>query len=273
MSGNSGDDADSLNSWQGAEDVFPEAAWEYETARQLKRGIRNADTEMLTAQVLGIEPSGPSQDAGSVNGGVHDNDDAAEDDDDDDNVDEDGHFDMYSYQEERRPVREERKNDIEKRYNDNDSLCSLSSHNSQVTLVELSSVGMNIGEDELAALTDVDGNDEFLGCSSHGGGDPGKMDASNTVLGKRKRTAVDYRKLNDAIFGDVSDRELERLTVEMFLLWLPPSPRKEGSWTTITATTMMMLIRETTTTWMTARVKAGPTSNNDNKEERSSGSN
>lgn len=215
---------DSLKSWQGVEDVFPEVTWEYPTARHLLQGIRNPHTEQLLAKVLGgIEP--------------HTVDDAdkamttmttsAPDDEDDDNVEEDGHFDMYSYQEERRVERQERKN------TDSGS-CSSSTHSSQVSLVELSSVELNVEADELAALIPVkDSDDESSSISepvrqsrrlrnkianlqengnkNNSHHDPGQMNTANIVLGKRKRRVVDYRKLNDAIFGHISDGELEKL--------------------------------------------------------------
>ena len=80
------DSNDSLKSWEGTADVFPDAVWEFETALKLKQGVRNADTERLLARVLGMEV--PQAGASTNEDG-----DAAED---DDNVDEVGHFDMYS---------------------------------------------------------------------------------------------------------------------------------------------------------------------------------
>ena len=47
------DDADSLKSWAVAADVFPEAAADLETARQLKQGVTNRATAALVAKVLG----------------------------------------------------------------------------------------------------------------------------------------------------------------------------------------------------------------------------
>ena len=41
--------------------------------------------------------------------------------------------------------------------------------------------------------------------------DNGKLDLSNIVLGKRKRNLVNYIKLNDALFGDVSEKELAKI--------------------------------------------------------------
>jgi hypothetical protein len=214
-----------------AADVFPEAEWEHEAARQLKLGIRNADTELLLEQVFGIERHvTASGGGGAANVVATDGKDMEEE---DDNVDEDGHFDMYSYQEERRIEREERKKEIKNADdNDDDDSHTDSTHSSQVTLVELSSVELNVGKDELAALTDIEDeesseNDDRpairqsrrlrgkLALSFENGdrnsSDPGKLNTSNIVLGKRKRKTVDYRKLNDAIFGDVSECELEKI--------------------------------------------------------------
>jgi len=46
---------------------------------------------------------------------------------------------------------------------------------------------------------------------SSDGSDPGKLDPNNIVNGKRNRTQVDYRKLNEAIFGELSDGEIQNL--------------------------------------------------------------
>jgi hypothetical protein len=94
---------------------------------------------------------------------------------------------------------------------------------------------MAIDKDELAALKeDGDGNngDENDSLSTNNNvrrrrrlrtrnipndsddtsdSDPGKMNPKNILLGKRRRRNVDYRKLNDVIFGDVDEAELLKL--------------------------------------------------------------
>jgi PHD-finger len=229
------DVVDSLASWTDADQVFPDAEWAFQTAQQLRRGVHSADTQRLLSQVLGMETSTPEHKRlpeNTVNG-LHQTVNAAGNEpEDDDNVDEDGHFDMYSYQEERRIEREERRKETGE---DDDSV---STHSSQVTLVELSSVELNVGKDELAALTDVEEDDEsddekppvrssrrlrsrhprdagrrplLDNGTNNENADLGRMDVTNIVAGKRKRKTVDYQLLNQAMFGEVGAAALETL--------------------------------------------------------------
>lgn len=227
------DDVGSLVSWSDAADAFPNAEWTYKTAMEMQKGVRNADTQRLVFQVMGITSTFTGEDESKhVSREINRSDVDNEEEEDDDNVDEDGHFDMYSYEEERRIEREERHHEE----NDVDSN-SVSTHSSQVTLVELSSVEMHVGKDELAALTDVDEEDASSSESplvrqsrrlrslkdlhqenrngsskrSNATANLGMMNKANIVAGKRKRRQVDYRQLNAAIFGDVTDSALETM--------------------------------------------------------------
>jgi PHD-finger len=128
---------------------------------------------------------------------------------------------------------------------DNDDGDTLSS---QATLQEMSSVEMHIDKNELAALSEGDeenSDDSFKSeedsVASNGGrlrvskrlrrsksavshsigqsslGDAASsatladFDTANIVEGKRRRTIVDYRKLNDALFGDLTAAERAKL--------------------------------------------------------------
>lgn len=195
----------SLASWGGPEDVFPEADREHRVALRLKQGERDHHTKALLMKMLDMEEDVKEIDA------------QVENDDDDDNVEEDGHFDMYSYKEERKRKKEE--------------ASELTSDNSsQATLQELSSVELTIDKDELAALKVEGASSRDEEESSNNGigrrlrprnapndsdsnidEDPGKMSAKNILNGKRKRRQVDYRKLNDVIFGDTDEKEQLKL--------------------------------------------------------------
>jgi hypothetical protein len=269
------DDDDSLKSWEHVNEVFPEAEWEYDIAQQLKqnRGLCNnnipTNIELLLTRILGQELCCEQQQQQHPTATTE----LDIDDDEEDNVDDDGNFDLYSYHEERRLEREQRKTIDDS----GDDGTSSSMNSSQVTLGEISSLEMQVEDDELAALTD--GNDDnnngesssvivsttiqqdssknAVAVSSsasaryptrhssrrvrnptassqtekngnrhdqngeHGqhdmnnmimaNHDPGKMDTSNIILGKRRRRNIDYRKLNEVIFGNVSETELEKM--------------------------------------------------------------
>lgn len=169
-------------SWEGPQDVFPEADWESTMTSRLKAGDHGPGTDRLIKRFLGIE-----EETGDGDG------------DDDDNVDEDGHFDLYSYEEERRIEKDEQSE-------------AASSHSSKATLGELSSVVQSIAKDELKALVAEGDGDDDVNTAAHPKArrrrsqrgvleehsppeDPGRMDPTNIVEGKRKRKRVDYRKL------------------------------------------------------------------------------
>jgi hypothetical protein len=225
-----GDDDEEENEeeWDTVQDVFPEAEWEYETSMAYKAGNRNADTIKLLAEWLD-HPADPNK-----------GEDNVDDEDDDDDLEVDGLFDLDSYNKERQLEREQ------------DSDHDDSTHSSQATLAEMSSIELDIDSDELDALqkerelTDDENRYEhpsqssdncdvqnrvrrsrrrrrhcracsdngISSASSRGGqpkGDLGKLDVGNIVPGKRQRRIVDYRKLNDVIFGALSEREVAKL--------------------------------------------------------------
>jgi hypothetical protein len=204
----------SLKSWDGPDDVFPTSEWEYETAQKLAKNQRDPDTNALLARVLGFDED--ALDAGDADRDVTD-------DDDDDSDDE--HFDPVAYEEERQKIRSQKEDDDVDKVDD-------STRSSQLTLFEMSSVELSIGWEELAALSDEDVEDGYVdgsgapltrrsrrlakkfesdASSSDDDGrrdDPGKLDKSNILEGKRNRKPVDYRRLNDAMFGDLPDEKI-----------------------------------------------------------------
>jgi len=223
----------SLQSWESADEVFPESEWEYTTSLQLKAGKQNDETTKLVKMYLGEDfvtqtNGAPPMPAGS------------------DSEDENDYslFDEESFEERRRREREKLGGeDGSKDKNDGsaegeDSSCDDddSTRSSQATLVDMSSVELNIGKSELAALSDDGGSsseDEppdngsaspqrrsrrirnrttnVSGQTSVAEGNGADFDESNIIEGKRKRRAVDYRKLNDALFGNLSAKDRANL--------------------------------------------------------------
>jgi len=217
--GDDDDDNDSLKSWDRPDEVFPRAQWEYETALQLRNGKQNDDTKALLQLVLGSADSDGNDD---VDQGERNALDDISDGTDDEEID--GHFDLEAFHEERRRLKEAGGDG-----SDNDS-----SHSSAATLVDMSSVELKIGKDELDCLEDESDSSshekESDDSDSEAGGGrrsrrlrkrqneeeaPKKVgvdfDPTNIVQGKRRRTAVDYRKLNDSMFGSLDDSENAKL--------------------------------------------------------------
>lgn len=214
----------SLRSWDKIDDVFPEASRQYRGALKLREGkLSNNSTDRLLCDVLGLD---------------YDSD--IDDDEKSDNVEKDGHFNLEDFNEQRRLEKEQQ------RSNDDDDS---DGDSSDATLVDISSVELSIASDELAALSedsddseddddDASNDDENngTGCarrsrrlvhkqhsesndssdsktSKEENYDPGKLDESNILRQSRssRRKPVDYVKLNDAIFGDLSDTEALKL--------------------------------------------------------------
>lgn len=183
---------DSLASWENVDQVFPLAFHDYETAQKLHKGKRTADTDELLSRVLGLN-----------DGDVEENTD-----------EEDDQFDLEEFEEAR----------VKTKAVDDEQ----GSHSSCATLVDMSSVELCISNDELAALSDDNK-------SNHGsededtkpnwsrrlrrkgvGGtkkeeDPGMLDQSNIIVGKRDRTPVDYVFLNDALFGSIREGQVAKI--------------------------------------------------------------
>ena len=198
-------DESSTGSWDDVfEDVFPGSQWEYETSLKILKGKRNEDTQRLLAMFLGedINKKKVQMPVGS------------------DSEDENDYslFDEDSFQERRR---QEREDESDGRSGEEDSVCS-----SQATLQEMENVDYKVGKAELAALSDEEcstsdsddesenkirrsrrlerkeevGESNLLDCGAD-------FDEANIIEGKRKRKRVNYRKLNDMMFGDLSDHQ------------------------------------------------------------------
>ena len=209
------DDSLSLRSWADVNEVFPNAEEDYPAAILLRKGIRNAVSTALVSRVLGLEEDSNGYASGK----------------DDDDIEDDEQFDLNSY--ERRKI-EERANE---RLADDDSSKDDTAASSAATLLEMSSVELEIDRDELAALSD-DGGSEVLKSKAgdkdvtkrknskgmrlrskrvyingvgYSPGDIGKLDESNILEGKRGRAPVDYILLNRSIFGGLSRDEAAKI--------------------------------------------------------------
>ena len=264
----------SIESWNGASDVFPEAEWQMNASKLLKMSPQQPqqqqqegvdDIGRLLERFLGPDflPSGSSNNnmaAASSSSLFLPMGSDSEDEN------EYSLFDEASFEERKRrrrleaKTKKERTNSMSDVDGDDDdeamSASSSSTQSSDATLQEMSSVELEIDRTELEALSDGnneddddDNNDDASSSSSlssnvvanrrvskrlrrkkqrwsHGGDsdsgsgslDAGRglansadFDASNIVYGKRRRTAVDYRKLNDALFGDLTQLEQAKL--------------------------------------------------------------
>eukprot|EP00956_Cyclotella_meneghiniana_P010786 scaffold15090_cov50-Cyclotella_meneghiniana.AAC.5 len=194
--------------WENACDVFPEAESDISVAIKLKDGIRDSEVNGFLSGALGISSIALSTS----------NNESIEylDDDDDESDDED--FDSVC------EVKEDAKDADDS--DDEDSLVE-----------EERLLGEKIDKDELDALSvgseEVDDDDTSQSDGStrdrqsmrktrrsarqargnltsddeDDKPDVGTLDTANIVSGKRNRVKVDYRKLNDAMFGDESDDE------------------------------------------------------------------
>jgi hypothetical protein len=203
----------SLRSWSDISEVFPTAEKDYSAACQLRDGKRNKATDDLLARVLGV--------------------DALPDHDDDDEV-EDGNFDLESYQKERDELRKHQRGDVEDTADEEAD--DESSHSSQATLVEMSSIELEVGKAELDALSrassDEDDSEDEKDSDIDNGvtrrsrrlrktveqntgkdlvDDIGEFDEANIVEGKRGRKPVNYIQLNRAMFGNESDKDSSTL--------------------------------------------------------------
>jgi hypothetical protein len=220
-----GEDSSSLQSWGHVDQVFPQAEWEYEAALQLKKGKQNEDTQQLLAVYFG-------QDVVDSQKNGHPRAERVVGSDDEDENDY-SLFDENSFQDKRRQKRQPKDGQEEDDHHANDE----STRSSQASLVDMSSVELSIGREELAALSDVvdesfdnNSDQETGGDNPKGGGrrksrrlrhgghhssEPTNGDVvlgadfneANILPGKRRRQMVDYRKLNDALFGELSEKE------------------------------------------------------------------
>ena len=218
------DDHGSEESWEHVHDVFPAAEWEYSTAQKFQQGKQNDDTRQLMEMYLGDEFSSkhPKQVIGS------------------DSEDEDDYslFDDESFQERRQQEKKKEHADDDK--DDNESEGSIAS--SEATLLDYSDIEYKVGKSELEALScsdndsdDSEDEDSLSVSVSDSEGDGRRksrrlrsrtaatqseqnslnigadFDKNNIIEGKRRRKTVDYRKLNDALFGQLSAKEKAKI--------------------------------------------------------------
>jgi len=205
--GDDDDDDNSSGSWTDVHDIFPNSKWQNQTAVKILKGKRNDDTQRLVAMFFG-EDVNKNQVQMLVGSDSEDENDYSL-------------FDEDSFEERRHREREEEDDGDS---NKDDSTCS-----SQATLQGKSSIEYKVGKNELAALSEdedecfVENNDEESetntrrsrrllkrkdtveesNCADVGA----DFSEANIVNGKRKRRRVNYRKLNDMMFGDLSDHQ------------------------------------------------------------------
>ena len=194
----------SSDSWEDAGDIFPGSQWEYETATKILKGKRNEDTQRLLEMFLGesVKKTKVQMPVGS------------------DSEDENDYslFDEESFQERRRQEREDENKDS----SDHDgSICS-----SQATLLDFDDIDYKVGRAELAALSEEECSESTSENESENKirrsrrlekrdevEEPNPLEIgadfneANIIVGKRKRKRVNYRKLNDMMFGDLSDKQ------------------------------------------------------------------
>jgi hypothetical protein len=223
------DMGESVASWDQVDDVFPESPVDYEMAMKWKENKMDKSTKNYLKDLFG----GDDGDAAVYehgDEGIGDDGDEEEDEDDDD-------FDPDKA----------KKSKVKDDDNDDDA-------SSNASLNDMSSVELNIGRSEVAALSggeqssdddedDDDENDTGKSKQKSGGKarrsrrirstrtsrtntdnessdndealappqDIGKLDEANIVRGKRRRRRIDYRVLNDSMFGKLSAKDEEKI--------------------------------------------------------------
>jgi hypothetical protein len=218
------DDA-TVQSWDQVADVFPESEHEYTMAIKWKEGKVDEETSSFLASYFGVAFESnstviPSPRTAAV---ALDADDEEDEDDDD--------FDLADFESSRNQSDDANENDA-----DNDDDDSAGGGGSDHSLSDMSSVELNIPKGELDALsacsTNDDDEDDDVGdqkprrrtrsgrssrANTSGESsaddvskrpDVGTLDESNIIQGKRRRQNVDYRRLNDAMFGALTENEI-----------------------------------------------------------------
>ncbi|CAJ1927291.1 unnamed protein product [Cylindrotheca closterium] len=191
--------------WDTPHDVFPNSKWEYETAVKFSRGKQNDDTNELLALYLGDDVVGTTKVATPMGSDSEDENDYSL-------------FDEDSFAE-----RQKRKDQDDEEDDEDDG-----DRSSQATWLS-SSVEMNIDKAELNALSEVENSDSDesssdsvarrrsrrLRSTTETGQAQLKIgvdfDKGNIVEGKRRRKSVDYRKLNDTLFGKLTEMQKANL--------------------------------------------------------------
>ncbi len=195
----------SIESWDDVhEDVFPGSQWEYETAQKILKGKRNEDTQRLLTMFLGedIHKKKVQMPVGS------------------DSEDENDYslFDEDSFQERRQKEKDEQ--------SFADSVAS-----SEATLLDYDDIDYRVKKSELDALSEEEGSESESEEDKDDDNSENRVrrsrrlekkeeqdeakpmdmgadfDEANIIVGKRTRKRVNYRKLNDMMFGDLSDQQ------------------------------------------------------------------
>ena len=241
---------DSLASWEHPADVFPEADEEERVATRLRHGgKRNERTDRWLCELLGIpygEDDGAQamaqgdieddydeeddSDVTSVNSDDDSNDEGDDDDEDaastiskselnalsdysssDESSDEDSEGEDDEKKDKKRPgVRSSkrlRRNQERGQVVPTGRQAKQSKAQPNTALAALlrrsgysgSGIGTGTGSESSSESEDEDKPDV------------GTLDESNIIVGKRQRTKVDYRKLNDAMFGSVDEDEAAKM--------------------------------------------------------------
>uniref|UniRef100_A0A7S2UKG5 PHD-type domain-containing protein n=1 Tax=Attheya septentrionalis TaxID=420275 RepID=A0A7S2UKG5_9STRA len=230
------DDNDSIVSWNGAEDIFPEAEHEHMVAVKWKEGVRDELAGEFLSSYFGITTG----DSNPLDISVMYGEDEEDSDDDED-------FELND---------NERKDSVGSDGDDSDDEDESVASSESSSLGDLSSIECEIDKAELDALSacsstsDSDGdsiseNEDSSKNSAESDSDSnvrperrtrrkrrttvalstdsdndskpklkvddGTLDTTNIVHGKRNRTKVDYRRLNDAMFGEVTAEEAAQL--------------------------------------------------------------
>jgi hypothetical protein len=217
-----GEDDENEKEWDSPDDVFPNSQWEYEVAIKYSQGKQNDDIQELLRTYLGEDIVSPEK--GQATNPIGS-----------DSEDENDYslFDEESFKE--RKEKKGQELETEEQEDDGD-------RSSQATWLS-SSVELNIGRAELAALsededTESSRDSDTSSASSSGSNNRRRsrrlraisnsndsrtinnqdigadFDESNILEGKRRRKAVDYQKLNDALFGTLDEKQKAKLDDE-----------------------------------------------------------
>ncbi|EED90519.1 predicted protein [Thalassiosira pseudonana CCMP1335] len=186
--------------WEVATDVFPEAELEVRVAQKLKDGELDDECNDFLTETLGIVCAFSRQAA------QFEYSDAADEEEDDDfqfggkgSSDDSDSFDGDSDEEKQLMCEAIGKDEL-------DALSACSSANNS----DSSGTGKKRQRRSRRKRSSMPGDTSDDEQSKSG--DIGQLDTSNILFGKRRTTKVDYRKLNDAMFGDVSDDEATAAT-------------------------------------------------------------
>jgi hypothetical protein len=211
------DDYQSAKSWENANDVFPESIQQLEVATKWKEGKRDSRSDSVLSTFLGVEVSTARKDMTNEDPKLESEVIGTDDDDSEDEEFSDGDADSNSHQS-----------------GQSDDVSSLEWDIDKTELRALS--GSESSEDE---VSDKEANSQARRSRRllkekelKTAIDSGKMDTANIVYGKRRRTKVDYCKLNDAMFSAADPKTIASVDDEEEYHYLEPKSRsssKSGS--------------------------------------------